>query len=292
MKNAIANFAAAALFVAAASVPAMGANRTLVVFYSFTGNTESIVGSITNAISADVVEVHPAEEGLDYAANNYAIGSQLIAGIRANPDSAESYPAIQETAVDFSRYDNVIVATPLWWSNMAAPMQTFLFQHGAEMAGKNVALVVSSASSGISGVVGDAKRLVPDGVFGSANLWINNSNRANAAQLVADWVAGLDFPEAPADPVVPVIGGAQVVWGASESGGDRFEIAVSNAEEAVWYTAFATGSLPGEWRSVRSEQATSDGELAMFLSIPTNATAWFVRLVASSAEIADGTLLP
>ena len=285
MKHAIATLAATALLGAVIPAPA----RTLVVFYSFTGNTEAIAGAIADALPADVVEIKPTEEGLDYAANNYAIGSQLIAGIRANPDSAESYPAIQEVGIDFSRYANVIVATPLWWSNMAAPMQTFLFQHGAEMAGKNIALAVSSASSGISSVVADAKRLVPDGVFGSANLWINNSNRANAAQLVADWLAGLDFP---ATPEAPVICDARVVLGTSESEGDCFEIAVPNAEQGAWYTAFATGTLPGDWLAVRSEQATADGELALSLPIPEDAGAWFVGLAASSAEIAPGTALP
>ena len=78
MKHTIVTFAAAAFWAVAASVPAM--ERTLVVFYSYTGNTESIVEAITNAIPADDVEVQPAEEGVQYDANNYAIGSQLIAG--------------------------------------------------------------------------------------------------------------------------------------------------------------------------------------------------------------------
>ena len=43
---------------------------------------------------------------------------------------------------------------------MAAIMQTYLFNYGAQMAGKHVALIVSSHSSGISGVVADAERLV------------------------------------------------------------------------------------------------------------------------------------
>ena len=60
MKQAIAILGAALLTVAA-SVPAMG--RTLVAYYSYTGNTESIVAAITNAIPADVVEVQPAEDG-------------------------------------------------------------------------------------------------------------------------------------------------------------------------------------------------------------------------------------
>ena len=36
--------------------------------------------------------------------------------------------------------------------------QTYLFQNGSKMKAKNIGLVVSSASSGISGVESDAKR--------------------------------------------------------------------------------------------------------------------------------------
>ena len=170
-----------------------GTAKTLIVYYSFTGNVKSIVGELTEQISADVVEVQPAEEGLDYAANNYAIGSSLISAIRNNPDDASSYPAIKPTDVDVSKYANIIVATPLWWSQMAAPMQTFLFQNGAKMAGKNVGLIVSSHSSGISSTIADAKRLIPHAVWAGDPLWINNSNRSQTATLITDWLATQNF---------------------------------------------------------------------------------------------------
>lgn len=51
---------------------------------------------------------------------------------------------------------------------MATNMQTFLFKHGSDMADKNMGLIVSSHSSGISGVESNAKRLVPEGKFKSA----------------------------------------------------------------------------------------------------------------------------
>ena len=124
--------------------------KTLIVYYSYTNNVERIVTELRNQIEADVIEVEPAEKGLDYAANNYAIGSAQIAAIRENPDDASSYPAIDPMNVDLSQYSTIIVGTPLWWSDMAAPLQTFLFQRGEEMAGKNIGLIVSSASSGIT----------------------------------------------------------------------------------------------------------------------------------------------
>ncbi len=165
------------------------AQNTLVVYYSYTNNVRSIVNELSSQLVADIVEIQPAEEGLRYEADNYAIGSALISAIRDNPDDAESYPSIKPVEVDFSRYDNIIIATPLWWSNMAAPMQSFLFQNGDEMGGKNISLIVSSASSGISSVVADAKRLIPDGVFNNTSLWINNGNRASMPNLLNEWLA-------------------------------------------------------------------------------------------------------
>lgn len=167
--------------------------RTLVVYYSYTNNVERIVDELRTQIDADVIEVEPAEKDLDYAANNYAVGSAQIAAIRDNPDDAASYPAIDPVNVDLSQYSTIIIGAPLWWSQMAAPLQTFLFQHGKEMAGKNIGLIVSSASSGISGVEHDAKRLVPDGKFLSPSLWIRSSQTSSAKSLIENWLRTINY---------------------------------------------------------------------------------------------------
>lgn len=167
--------------------------KTLIVYYSYTNNVERIVNELRTQIEADVIEVEPAEKGLDYAANNYAIGSAQIAAIRNNPSDAASYPAIDPVSVDLSLYSTIIIGAPLWWSNMAAPLQTFLFQHGKEMAGKNIGLIVSSASSGISGVESDAKRLIQNGKFLSPSLWIRSSQTSNAKSLLQNWLQAIDY---------------------------------------------------------------------------------------------------
>ena len=167
--------------------------KTLIVYYSCTNNVERIVNELSTQIEADVIEVEPAEKGLDYAANNYAIGSAQIAAIRNNPNDAASYPAIDPVSVDLSQYSTIIIGAPLWWSNMAAPLQTFLFQHGKEMTGKNIGLIVSSASSGISGVESDAKRLIPNGKFLSPSLWIRSSQTSNAKSLLQNWLQAIDY---------------------------------------------------------------------------------------------------
>ena len=172
---------------------AVAQSKTLVVYYSHTNNVHRIISELSSQIEVDVVRVEPAEKGLDYAANNYAIGSALIAAIRNNPDNPGSYPAIDPVDVNPAEYDTIIIGAPLWWSNMAAPMQTFLFQHGEEMAGKNIGLIVSSASSGISGVESDGRRLVPDGKFLAPSLWIRSSQTSNASKLIADWLEEINY---------------------------------------------------------------------------------------------------
>ncbi len=167
--------------------PETTGSKTLVVWYSFTGNSTAIVQALRSHIKADALEVKPAEAGLDYAANNYAIGSSLIAAIREHPASASSYPAVKEVEVSFDNYDTILIVTPLWWSQMAAPMQSFLFKHADKLAGKTIGLIVTSASSGISGVEQDARRLLPQGKFLSESLWIRSSQVGSAAELTAAW---------------------------------------------------------------------------------------------------------
>ena len=170
-----------------------GDNKTLIVYYSYTNNTEQIVDDLKTMINADIIEVEPANKNLDDAANNYAIGTEQLNKIKNNPNDESSYPAIDPVIVDMSKYNTVIIATPLWWSQMASNMQTFLFKYGNEMAGKNIGLIVSSHSSGISSVEADAKRLVPNGKFYAKSLWINASKHSQRKALLEQWLKDVNY---------------------------------------------------------------------------------------------------
>ena len=170
------------------------AGKTLVVYYSYTNNCNEIVSSLTSQIQADVMRIEPADKTQKYEENNYAIGTALLNAIKDNPNDAASYPAIDPVSItDLSQYQNIIIVTPLWWSQMAAIMQAYLFHQGSKMAGKKIALIVSSHSTGISGVVEDARRLIPEGIFEEESLWIHNSNRSSSASLIAAWLPKLSF---------------------------------------------------------------------------------------------------
>lgn len=202
--------------------------KTLVAYYSYTNNVETIVNNLKSQIECDVVEIEPAEKGLDYAANNYALGTALLNAIRNNPNDVSSYPAIDDVNVNMADYDMVIIACPLWWSQMAAPFQTFLFHNGSQMAGTNIGVIVSSASSGISGVVADAKRLIPEGNFLEPNLWIRSSQTSSSASMIEQWLKDIDYSNLTTDNVTVTDGqsvdlGLSIEWAGWNIGADTPE---------------------------------------------------------------------
>ena len=167
--------------------------KTLIVYYSYTNKCHEIVTTLSSQIEADVVRIEPAEKGLKYEENNYAIGMQLLNAIKTNPNDASSYPAIDPVNVNLSDYQNIIIVTPLWWSQMAAIMQTYLFNNSTKLAGKTLAMIVSSQSSSISGVVTDAQRLLPNVTWAGDALWINNASHSNRISQIQNWLPTQNF---------------------------------------------------------------------------------------------------
>ena len=172
------------------------AGKTLVVYFTSSGNSQQIAETVKAQMpSADVIRIETVRETTndEYIANNYALGNELLQKINDNPESADSYPAIKPVEKDCADYDNVIFVTPLWHSQMAAPAQSYLFQNRSKLAGKYFGMIVSIWSSGISTVVSNARRLVPDVVWMGESLWINHSNHSNRASLIQDWLPTLNF---------------------------------------------------------------------------------------------------
>ena len=187
--------------------------KTLVVYYSYTGNCHEIVQTLTSQIDADTLRIYPVDKTQHYEANNYALGTQLLNAIYADPTNPDSYPAIDPVTISLADYNNYIIVTPLWWSHMAAILQTYLFHHGSEMAGKNVGLIVSSHSSGISGVVADAQRLVPEAEWMGNALWINNANHPNRESLIRNWLIAIDYDNLTAEVKGDINGDGEVTIG-------------------------------------------------------------------------------
>lgn len=183
--------------MAMTTVSSLAQDRILVLYYSYTNNVHQVMQQVQSQLDipdADVARIQPADKTQKYEANNYAIGTALLNAIKANPNDTDSYPAIDALDIDFSKYKYIIIGTPLWWSQMAAITQSFLFCNAAKMSGKDVYLIVSSASSSIGGVEEDARRLLPNSRIVAPSLWIRSSQIGSASSRVSEWIksTGID----------------------------------------------------------------------------------------------------
>lgn len=105
-----------------------GQTKTLVAYFSATGNTHAVAQRIAELTGADICRIEPARP---YAENPYD-DSQLIQNEAYNdlrPEVANLLPA-EEVA----RYDTIYVGTPLWWHQPAMVVCTFLEAY--DMSGK------------------------------------------------------------------------------------------------------------------------------------------------------------
>lgn len=130
--------------------------KTLVAYFSATGNTERLAKTTAEALSADIFEIVPAQKyttaDLDWR------NKKSRSTIECN--DASSRPAIAEK-VDLTGYDTVVVAFPIWWYN--APKIIYTFMESGDFAGKKVVLLCTSGGSGLGRTADDLKKVTTAG---------------------------------------------------------------------------------------------------------------------------------
>lgn len=130
---------------ASSSSVASEAGKTLVVYFSATGNTEAIVRDIVNETGATSFAIQPAQpytsEDLDYNDSDSRVSME-----HADP-SLQDVALVQDTPDDWSSYDTVLIGYPIWWGEAAYPMASFVKAN--DFTGKTVIPFCTSASSGL-----------------------------------------------------------------------------------------------------------------------------------------------
>jgi flavodoxin len=118
--------------------------RTLVVFYSRTGNTRRIGKEIAEKLKADfeeIIEITKREGFFAY----------LKSGFDAK---REKDTRIRPLSKDISRYKCIILGTPLWVGNITPALRTFLKTH--DLKNKKVHIFFTSGN----GEAGEAESAV------------------------------------------------------------------------------------------------------------------------------------
>lgn len=120
-------------------------NNVLVVYFSATGNTESVAERLAESLNADIFEITPADPYTDDDLNWSDDDSRVS---REHDDESLRDTQLETTEVDnWDDYDTVLIGYPIWWGIAAWPVDTFVKANNFE--GKTVIPFCTSSSSGI-----------------------------------------------------------------------------------------------------------------------------------------------
>ena len=158
-------------------------SNSLIVYFSWSGNTESVANEIQAQTGGDIFEIVPAEPYTD----DYDALLDLAQEEQANG----ARPAIAETVENFEQYDTVYFGFPNWWGDMPMILYTFLDEY--DFSGKTIAPFVTSGGSGFSGTISTIESLEPDAAV-TEGLSLGSSEAGDPADAVSEWLAaiGLD----------------------------------------------------------------------------------------------------
>lgn len=129
--------------------------KSLVVYFSATGNTKSLAEKIAEESGSDIFEIVP-EEPYTSADLNYS-NNDCRANKEHNDETAR--PAISSKLENIDSYDTIFIGYPIWWGTMPKIINTFLDTY--DLSGKTVMPFCTSGGSGISTSVSAIKNACP-----------------------------------------------------------------------------------------------------------------------------------
>lgn len=107
--------------------------KSLVAYYSQTGNTKRVAEAVADSLNADVEPISSDTEGKGMG----RLIMQALFKVQAK---------IGQTTKDPSLYDVVVVGTPVWARTMSSPVRTYLAKNKSKF--KSVAFFCTYGGSG------------------------------------------------------------------------------------------------------------------------------------------------
>lgn len=131
-----------------------GNGKTLVVYYSASGNTKDVAEKIAKITEADLFEIEPVEpytdDDLDWTDDDSRVSREH------DDESLRDVELVSTTVDNWDSYDTVYIGYPIWWGIAAWPVDNFVKEN--DFTRKTVIPFCTAATSGI----GDSGNLLEE----------------------------------------------------------------------------------------------------------------------------------
>ena len=158
--------------------------KTLVVYFSATGNTERVAEVIADTTGGELFELEPVDpytdEDLNYNDDNSRVSQEYA------DESLRNVELAADTVDDWQDVERIYIGYPVWWGIAAWPVNTFV--EANDFTGKTVIPFCTSASSGL----GDSGELLAE-LAGTGDWQEGMRFRSSVSdEHVAAWVESLE----------------------------------------------------------------------------------------------------
>ena len=162
-----------------------GDGKTLVVYYSASGNTEAVANGIAEVTGGDLFELEPTTPYSD-ADLNWTDDNSRVTREHEN-ENERDVELVSATVENWNSYDTVFVGYPIWWGIAAWPVDGFI--EANDFTGKTVIPFATSSSSGL----GESGELLAE-MAGTGNWQEGMRFRSGvSADDVTGWVEELEL---------------------------------------------------------------------------------------------------
>lgn len=160
-----------------APTPAGAGSASLVVYFSWSGNTENVAKSIQSQTDSDIFEIVPVIP--------YSDDYDTVVELAKEEQRSGARPEISGNIENIEKYESVFVGYPNWWGDM--PMILYTFFDTYDLSGKTVALFCTSGGSGLSNTVNEVKALEPNATV-TVGLHIGSGASSDPDNAVSEWL--------------------------------------------------------------------------------------------------------
>lgn len=154
--------------------------KTLVVYYSYSGNTKKVVDMIREKKNFDVLEIKPV--------NDYSDDYQKVVDDEEAKMDMNEIIEIKDVNVNLDYYDRILLGTGVWWYKITPAIRSFLNKYDL----KDKVIVPFITNGGWLGeTLDDVKRYAKKSTIKDAITIKFNGNTMEDSNKVKSWIEGL-----------------------------------------------------------------------------------------------------
>ena len=159
-----------------------GNQNILVLYFSMTGNTQSVAEIIQDQVGGDIVRLETVQE--------YPSDYDELLDYAQNEQSENARPELKTSIENINDYDVIFLGYPIWWGDMPMPVYSFLDEY--DLSGKTIAPFVTHGGSGLSSTPEKIKQEEPNATV-TNGFEVNGDNAASSGSDVTNWLNEIGF---------------------------------------------------------------------------------------------------